>query len=354
MEFAPPLYGPPATHKSRMQKSHVLHSCHPTLHLSFTFSERRASPRATPAAANAPSPPTHVPSMPKICIVWSYGNPVLLTIIANARKIRGRMLDRVTADEIVRQASSGRTKPILVFCEVDTDEPLEVFCKLSAGCIEGVGSLAREVVAACLAADLELPVPTSYLVEIPSALVSVVADPDISQRLKNSSSVGFGSEKVDRQFNAWTIGSRVTEPMLHLALGALVFDAVIENADRRAENPNCLTAGDRFRLIDHELAFPLVSQLLDWRPPWRAGGLRWLDRADGHIFCRQLKRRQLDFGPLQALWSAISDARLMEYRNTIPPEWDDALPVVEEALDRIRSARDNFDGVITEIRRVLQ
>ena len=75
------------------------------------------------------------------------------------------MLGRVTAVEVIREAKSGRTRPVLMLCETDTDGAIEVFCKLSAGCFEDVTSLAREVVAACLAIDLNLPVPTPYLVE---------------------------------------------------------------------------------------------------------------------------------------------------------------------------------------------
>lgn len=264
------------------------------------------------------------------------------------------MLGRVIAVEVIREAKSGRTRPVLMFCEADTDGAVEIFCKLSAGCFEGVTSLAREVVAACLAIDLNLPVPTPYLVEIPTALASVVTDPDIADRLGTSSSVGFGSAKVANQFSVWTSGSRVSESMLPSALGALVFDAVIDNADRKPSNPNCLVAGDRLHLIDHELAFPSTAGLPGWRPPWQAGALSWLDRVDGHLFCRDLKTRNLDFGPLRQRWSAISDDRLLEYRQAIPPEWDAAHPAVEEALDRIRNARDNLDGVIAETRRVLQ
>ena len=47
--------------------------------------------------------------------------------------------------------------------------------------------------------------------------------------------------------------------MLPVALGTFVFDAVIENPDRRPGNPNCLIAGQDIRLIDHELAFPQRS-----------------------------------------------------------------------------------------------
>ena len=199
------------------------------------------------------------------------------------------MLGRVTASEVIREAISGRTKPVLMLCEADTDGAVEVFCKLSAGCFEGVTGLAREVVAACLATDLNLPVPTPNLVEIPWTLASVVTDPDIAERLGASSPVGFGSAKVENQFSVWTSGSRVTDVMLPTALGAFVFDAVIDNADRKPSNPNCLVARDRLHLIDHELAFPSTSGLLGWRPPWQAGALDWLDRPDDHLFCRELK-----------------------------------------------------------------
>ena len=268
------------------------------------------------------------------------------------------MIVRLAADEFIRQATSGRTKPVLMLCEGETDSPLEVFCKVSAGCFEGVENLAREVLASCLAADLNLPVPKPYLVEISTDLVSTVTDVDIRKRLQTSSSVGFGSARVKRQFSAWTTGHRVTDALLPSALGTLLFDAVIENSDRRVSNPNCLVAGDHLRLIDHELAFPLNSQILNRHLPWEIGGMQWLCSADGHIFCRDLKLKQkrglLNFAPLQAIWSSISDNRLQEYRAVIPREWAAALPAVDEALKRIRNTRDNFGDVIAETRRALK
>lgn len=264
------------------------------------------------------------------------------------------MLDRISVDEVIRRATSGRTGPFLMLCEADTDTPIELFCKLSVGCDEGVRNLAREVVAACLARDLGLPIPVPYLVDIPSELVSVLADHETGQRLRASSNVAFGSAKVDNQFGNWSLGSRVSDTMLPVALGTLLFDAVIENLDRRVSNPNCLVSGDRIRIIDHELAFPSSAMIIGWRPPWQLGGLAWLDQPDGHIFCRGLKKRDLDFSPLVGVWSTLSDARLQEYRAAVPPEWSEALPVVDEALGRVRNARDNIDGVIAEIERVLQ
>ena len=189
------------------------------------------------------------------------------------------MLRRATAYEIVRQAISGRTRPVLMRCEANGERRIEVFCKLSAGCDEGVINLAREAVAACLAADLRLPAPTPLLVEIPPELASVAAEADVAARLRSSSPVGFGSLRVNNQFGVWTTGHRVSDVMLPQALGAFVFDAVIDNADRKPSNPNCLVAGGphsadrpRFGLPDGgeypELAGPLASRrsAMDERP----------------------------------------------------------------------------------------
>ena len=76
------------------------------------------------------------------------------------------LLERIAADEVMRRARIGRTNPVLMLCGEDSDAPVEVFCKLSAGCDQGVTNLTREAIAACLAADLDLPVPKAYLVDI--------------------------------------------------------------------------------------------------------------------------------------------------------------------------------------------
>ena len=142
--------------------------------------------------------------------------------------------------------------------------------------------------------------------------------------------------------------------MLPKALGAFVFDAVLDNPDRRLGNPNCLVSGDRFRLIDHELAFPSPAMVIGYKSPWTLGGMSWIEQPGAHIFREGLKARSLDFTPLKAVWSGLADTRLAEYRDAIPTEWSSALPAVDEALTRIKAARDNFDGVIAEATRVLK
>ncbi len=160
---------------------------------------------------------------------------------------------------------------------------------------------------------------------------------------------------LPKHFAAWHRGSRVSSETIPVALGAFVFDAVIDNVDRRPSNPNCLHSGQEIGLIDHELAFPrnLVGSQL---PPWKEGGLQWLCGEDGHIFRQELRRhaQELDFGFISERWETLSDEYLERIRRAVPAEWEEACPTVDEALDRIRQARANMSGVITEVRRVLK
>ena len=265
------------------------------------------------------------------------------------------MLARLTATDVVREAGVGRTKPLIVSCVNRHGQTTDLFCKISEGCEEGVVGLAMEVVAACVASFLELPVPTPFLVDLPPRLSHAARDEHVGRRIRASSSVAFGSTYLPGPFGLWHAGSTVRRETMEVALGAFVFDAVIGNADRKPSNPNCLHSGQEIRLIDHELAFP--RYLVGNQPqPWERGGLQWLCGQEEHIFWQELRRhaRELDFGRISELWQTLSEEALERIRRAVPAEWDDAGPAVDEALDRIRQARANMSGVNSEVQRVLR
>lgn len=261
------------------------------------------------------------------------------------------MLARLTATQVIREAAAGRTKPLIVSCDNEVAQPIELFCKVSEGCEEGVVGLAMEVVAACIAIRLQLPVPSPFLVDLPPRLSQGGQDERIRRRIVASSSVAFGSMYLPRRFVPWHKGSRVSSETIQVALGAFVFDAVIDNADRKPRNPNCLHSGQEIRLIDHELAFTrnLVG---NQPPPWKERGLQWLHGHDQHIFWDELRRhaRNLDFGRISGLWETLSDECLERIRRAIPAEWCGARPAVDKALNRIRQAKANMSGVTNEVR----
>ncbi|MGJ4882399.1 HipA family kinase [Bradyrhizobium sp. HKCCYLRH1065] len=262
------------------------------------------------------------------------------------------MLATATAAEYVRPMDAGRTSPLLVNCEKADGEIVAVVAKFSEFCDQKEVHLAREIVAACLAADLGLPIPVPFLVAVPGGWADVIPDPVRQAKVRASGGFAFGSLLVTGGYNAWTPDTRITAGMIDNATAIFAFDAIIQNSDRRSENPNCLVRGEEIRIFDHELAFA-HRLILGWRPPWTPGGLNWIERKGSHIFLADLKRSGADFAAVRTSWCAISDERLAEYRAAVPMQWGNISADVDSALKLIRDARDNIDGCLDEIRRIL-
>lgn len=270
-----------------------------------------------------------------------------------AYELGALLISRVVATEFMRPMKNGKTGPALINCQRANGEDVEVVTKCSAGCEQREISLAAEVIGACLAADLDLPILEPFLVELDPQFIASVPDPVQRERMSASNSVAFGSKHVTGQYSAWTTGSLISEVMLPNAAAVFTFDGIIQNPDRRDGNPNCLVRGDEIRIIDHELAFA-HGLILFWKAPWKVGGLGTLETPGFHIFRAGLKGRQIDYGPIRAAWAGLSDAQILAYGNAIPTEWASATDSVASALQLIKDARDNINACITEIERVLQ
>lgn len=138
-----------------------------------------------------------------------------------------------------------------------------------------------------------------------------------------------------------------------MAAEVFAFDALIANADRRIDNPNCLFLGPDLAIIDHELAF-ITEGVIGWRPPWEIGPLDGLRRPQSHLFADQLRGKSVNFDRLMGAWAAITDARLSAYRRALPKEWNVAMKSADNALKQIAAVRDNLEPALQEIASVLQ
>ncbi len=267
------------------------------------------------------------------------------------------MLTTVEAVEFTKPMGSGKTLPSLVLCEKADGTTVELVAKFSGGCDAREASLTREVIAACLAADLKLPIPTPYLVDIPTGWESVVPDTGRQAQIAASCRTAFGSTFVTGQFTLVTPGTVISDEMLGIAAAIFVFDALAQNADRRASNPNCLIRGTEFRIFDHELTFP--SMLLGFVPPWTVGGLKSLENNENHVFRKQMLGRKIDFHPVKSAWQDLSDHRIDQYGQSVPAAWLASKvvadnDVVAKSLATIKAARDHIDACLTEVERVLK
>lgn len=266
------------------------------------------------------------------------------------------MLDRVTALRFDRRMGNGKTWPCLLSCQradVESDE-LEVIAKFSDGCERKVGGLVAEAIAAMLAADLDLPVPEPVLVSFDSEFVEMIRQRDatLASRAERSAPIAFGSSKLPPGFAVLPRGKSIPQTLRSDAAEIFAFDALIQNPDRRPENPNCLLDGRSFGMFDHELAF-MTRGIIGWKPPWETGGLEMIKGAVKHVFFDDLQGKTMNFERLTGAWLAVSDGRLNEYRQALPPEWNSAADVADEILRYVAKVRENIRPTLAEVERVL-
>jgi hypothetical protein len=152
------------------------------------------------------------------------------------------VLRRVTATRYVTPLREGGSLPALV--EAD-DDGLYVLKFRGAG--QGPKALAAEIVAGELARALGLPVPELVLVNVDAELGRAEPDPEIQDLINASVGLNLGVDFLPGALPYTP--ARPPEPQL--AAAVVWLDALVENVDRTARNPNLLRWHGNLWLIDH-------------------------------------------------------------------------------------------------------
>lgn len=262
------------------------------------------------------------------------------------------MFDTVEAIRFDRVMSVGRTRPILLACERSSSQEVEVIAKFSVGC--SIGGLIREAITAMLAKDLGLPVPEPFLVRLSAEFIASIQDKSLVDFLKAGSPFGFGSSRLPNGFATWIVPPGKIRPELDLAaLEIMALDCWLTNPDRRQSNHNLLTNGNEFSIFDHELAL-MTNLNLFWREPWLSDALMGSQPPLDHVFYPLLRgRATYALDSLCSRMAAITDARIEEYVDAIPPEWSALDDTASVAKAFIIALRDNVLPAANELKKAL-
>lgn len=263
------------------------------------------------------------------------------------------MLELVVAERFGRRMTNGKTWPCELECARADGSGVELVAKFSVGCERRVGGLIVEAISAMLAADLDLPVPEPLLVSFDDDFIQCLsaAHVELAQRMRASSPVAFGSSKLPPGFTVLPIGKPIPVAVRQQAAEIFAFDCLIQNPDRRADNPNLLFDGRSFAIFDHELAF-ITTGIIGWQPPWKMGSLQAIN-SNRHVLFAELSGRAHDLTRLEGAWQAITDQQLENYRRALPAEWADDGGAAGKALGFVAELRDNIRPALAEIVRVL-
>ena len=128
------------------------------------------------------------------------------------------------------------------------------------------------------------------------------------------------------------------------AVRVFAFDALIQNPDRRFDNPNLGTRGNEIIIFDHESAFSFLLAVFASTEPWRLNTEVYLD---DHVFARSLRQERLSNDFTQRL-ANLSEAALADIASQVPEAWKaEDLPKIEAHLQRIQEHAAEFADEVT-------
>jgi hypothetical protein len=205
----------------------------------------------------------------------------------------------------------------------------------------GAAGLLHEYMGSRLATHFGILVPEPVGVSIEPEFAMALADrnPELAASLHASIGLNFGS-RILYPVSTWPVNRSIPEAMWRDAVNIFAFDALVQNPDRRTENPNLLTQGDNIYVYDHETSFSFLLAILKSDKPWNIEGETYLEN---HVFYRRLKSKRIDLADFAEELKSLTANVLAEIRGELPAEWQhDDLDKIEAHLTAVHDHAEEF------------
>lgn len=180
-------------------------------------------------------------------------------------------LRRFTAVQFRSPMKRGVNLPFLVVgASQDDGKRCPLVVKSRAGYADKPEAMLRELFSLLLARELGLNAPEPVLVEIPEGLDRAAADhPEYAELIRQSIGWNVGTVHLGESWKPWSKGIAPRSIPLETLETAYAFDAMVENADREADNPNLLWRGSELAVLDFDKAFGYLHLEERESRPWR-------------------------------------------------------------------------------------
>jgi hypothetical protein len=269
-------------------------------------------------------------------------------------------IPRYIAMQFRRPMERGLNRPFLVLGSEEGNPdsakaPLVV--KSNSGFGHRSEIVIRELFALLLARKVGILVPEPVLVRFPDGFEYGAAEhPEFADLIRQSPGWNLATVHLG---NSWKPWSNTTPPKSILREDletAFCFDAMVQNTDRRAENPNLLWKGKQLALIDFDKAFGYIRTFEAEAQPWRKALIQ--QNLAGHCLHRHLV--PLGDGELRgkSLWEAFVGWRVDTGADTISGEIGTGLadpgldlPLFESYLIKLEAHTQDFFQYLTELSR---
>lgn len=151
----------------------------------------------------------------------------------------------------------GLTKPFLVTGRhLETGEEIELVVKPRAGYANRQDAIFKEIFSTLLARELGVLTPVPVIVEIPKGLEFGAEDyPDSKAMIEQSYGLNYTTVFLGNDWKTWTKGANPRGIDQEMIQSTFCLDALLQNMDRRQDNPNLLWKGDQLVTLDFDKAF---------------------------------------------------------------------------------------------------
>jgi hypothetical protein len=244
---------------------------------------------------------------------------------------------------------------VLLGAKDSAGKSVEVVTKLRGPHLSAKSQIS-ELIAAPLAEHLGLEVPQAAVVNVPAGFEAIVP-PTYAPVFRASPGKNFGSVHLGPGFTTWPAGRSPVGAQKEQAVEIIAFDLLVQNADRKARNPNLWSRSERVGVYDHEMAFTsLHLPIIGGAPkPWvladQADGFRFVEE---HAFYGPLRGSKLDLDSFEERLAALSDTVIRGLMRDVPEEWQRGNNLCDEITNYLREARENRTAFLNFVKHLLR
>lgn len=259
----------------------------------------------------------------------------------------------LTATTFHKQLDAGRSKPSIVGCvdEADADAGQHVV-KLLHSMQFGPISFLCEFVAYHLADWLTIATPSPAVSSITQEFVDALPS-DLPGKTAFAKSIGlnFSTRLLTPGYGTWPTDKSIPTHLLQTCGEMFAFDVLLQNPDRRRDNPNLLWNGDEIYLFDHEMAFSFIFDAKWKDSPVDSLNARALNFFTSHVFFLELRKKKIDLSRMEGALASIQDAAILDIEQQLPKDWNSQH--LGPILAYIRALRDNPTKLTRVVKEIL-
>ncbi len=236
------------------------------------------------------------------------------------------MIEQIEAEIFQGFQTKGYSKPARLTCRRGDGQRIDVFVKFAGGVRSHYFGLCAELLCSVIGRHFGFSTPDPFIVNLSQEFLGGVPN-EAKDMVSRSLGLNFATVAVGSGYSVMPAEPRLPRGLSGSAAEIFAFDVLMQNFDRKRDNPNLLWNRERIVLIDHESA---LSPVLQW-PDFNFANFD-LDNFYDHVFYSEISPADANFQRLVLALQTMATPVLDEFFALIPPAWRD-----EKALIKIRN-----------------